>query len=326
MKNFQLIKASTRESAIAAIAKDTTATFIAGGTNLVDLMKKRVAEPDRLIDITAIDLQKVELKDGMIRIGALAKNSSVAQDKAVMQKQPLLALALAAGASQQIRNMATVGGNMMQRTRCPYFYNPDMPCNKREPKSGCGAKQGFNRMHAIFGASESCIAVHPSDMCIALAALDAVVYAEGPKGERKILFGEFHRLPGDTPQKDNTLERDELITAIEIPSNKFGENVHYLKVRDRTSYAFAIVSVAVALEIDKGIIRDSRLALGGVAHKPWRLFEVEKYLVGKPATAETFQAAAALSVQGAQGFGHNDFKLKLTPNAVAEALLTAASK
>jgi len=326
MKNFQLVKASTRESAIATIAKDETATFIAGGTNLIDLMKKRVTEPDRLIDINGLEFGKIIDADGKIRIGALAKNSEVAQEKIICKKQPLLSMALDAGASQQIRNMATVGGNMMQRTRCPYFYNPDMPCNKREPKSGCGAKEGFNRMHAIFGASDSCIAVHPSDMCIALAALDAIVLVDGPKGERRIPFTEFHRLPGELPEKDNTLERTELITAIEIPDNNYEKNVHYLKIRDRTSYAFALVSVAVALDIDKGNIREARLALGGVAHKPWRLFEVENYLKGKPATENTFREAARMSVQGAKGFGGNDFKIKLTPNAVSEALAIAASK
>ena len=326
MKNFQLLRASTPQSAIAVITKDTASAFIAGGTNLVDLMKKNVTAPDRLIDINQLDLKKVEDLNGKLRIGALARNSQVAQDKIIIKKHPLLALALAAGASQQIRNMATIGGNMMQRTRCPYFYNTDMPCNKREPKTGCGAREGFNRMHAIFGASESCIAVHPSDMCIALSALDAIVYVVGTKGQRQIPFNDFHRLPGDFPQKDNTLERNELIIAVEIPDNKFSQNVHYLKVRDRSSYAFALVSVAAALNIEKGTIAEARLVLGGVAHKPWRLFEAEKFLKGKTPTIENFMQAAQLSMQGAKSFGDNDFKLKLTPNAIVEALTIAASK
>jgi xanthine dehydrogenase YagS FAD-binding subunit len=247
----------------------------------------------------------------------------------------LLAQALNAGASQQIRNMATVGGNMMQRTRCPYFYNPDMPCNKRQPggsdrsagagPSGCGALKGFNRMHAIFGASESCIAVHPSDMCIALVALEATVLVRGPKGDRQIPFGQFHRLPGDTPQKDNTLERGELIHGVEIPDNPY-QHVHYLKVRDRSSYAFALVSVAAALDLKGNTINDVRLGMGGVAHKPWRLVEAENFLKGKAASETTFRQAAAIAMQGAKGYGHNNFKLKLAPNTLVEALKTATRK
>jgi xanthine dehydrogenase YagS FAD-binding subunit len=326
MKNFQLVKASSPQSAIATKAKDNATSFIAGGTNLIDLMKKSVTAPDKLIDVTNLDFKKIEDLNGKIRIGALAKNSHVADDKNIEKKHPLLSLALAAGASQQIRNMASVAGNMMQRTRCPYFYNTDMPCNKREPKSGCGALKGFNRMHAIFGASDSCIAVHPSDMCIALAALDATVFVEGPKGDRKINFTDFHRLPGDMPQKDNTLEPNELIVAIEIPDNNFTKNVHYLKVRDRSSYAFALVSVAAALDIKDGTIRDARLAMGGVAHKPWRLIDAENYLKGKPANAATFNEAAQLSMKGAKGYGENNFKLTLAPNSIVEALTIAASK
>jgi xanthine dehydrogenase YagS FAD-binding subunit len=326
MKNFQLVRASSTASAIASIAKDETANFIAGGTNLIDLMKKAVATPDRLIDITGLDLKMVEQLQGKVRIGALAKNTHVAEDDIIKQKHPLLSLALAAGASQQIRNMATVGGNMLQRTRCSYFYNTDMPCNKREAKSGCGAIKGYNRMHAIFGASESCIAVHPSDMCVALAALDATVFVEGPKGSRQITFTDFHRLPGDMPQKDNTLERNELITAIEIPDSNFTKNVHYLKVRDRSSYAFALISVAVALDIQNSTINNSRLAMGGVAHKPWRLTEVEKFLKGKPATEATFKEAAQLAMKGAKAYGENNFKLKLAPHSIVEALTIAAAK
>jgi len=326
MKNFQLVRASSQQSAVATIAKDTAAKFIGGGTNLVDLMKKSVTTPDKLIDVTGLDLKMVEALQGKTRIGAVAKNTQVAEDELIKQRHPLLSIALAAGASQQIRNMATVGGNIMQRTRCSYFYNIDMPCNKREPKSGCGAKEGYNRMHAIFGASDSCIAVHPSDMCIALAALDAVVFVEGPKGERQIKFTDFHTLPGNTPEKDNTLERDELIVAVEIPDNNFTKNIHYLKVRDRSSYAFALLSVAAALDIKNGRINDARLAMGGVAHKPWRLTDAEKYLKGKPANEATFKEAAQLAMKGAKGYGENNFKLKLAPNSIVEALTIAASK
>ena len=250
----------------------------------------------------------------------------VADNELVLKQQPLLSLALKAGASQQIRNMATVGGNMMQRTRCPYFYNTDLPCNKRVPGSGCGALKGFNRMHAIFGASDNCIAVHPSDMCVALVALDATVKVSGPKGDRRIPFREFHRLPGDNPQKDNTLEKNELIVGIEIPTNNFSEHVHYLKVRDRSSYAFALVSVAVALELENDNIKDIRLAMGGVAHKPWRLTEAENFLKGKSANTGSFTQAAQLAMKGAKGYGHNNFKLKLAPNTIVEALTAAMKK
>lgn len=326
MKNFQIIRALSSSTAVTGKAKDDSSMFIAGGTNLVDLMKKNILAPDKLVDINGLDLKKIEFLKGKVSIGALAKNSQVAEDASIKEKHPLLALALAAGASQQIRHMATVGGNMLQKTRCSYYYNTDMPCNKRTPKSGCGAIGGFNRMHAVFGASESCIAVHPSDMCVALAALDATVLVEGPKGKRDINFTDFHRLPGNTPEKDNTLDSRELITSIEIPDNNFTKNVHYLKVRDRTSYAFALVSVAVALDIKNNTINDVRLAMGGVAHKPWRLTETEKFLKGKTVSEDLFKQAGHLSMKGAKGYGDNNFKLTLGENAVAEALTIAASK
>lgn len=326
MKNFQIIKALSSKSAVTSIGKEPSAMFIAGGTNLVDLMKKNVTAPDKLVDITAIDLKKIEFLSGKTTIGALAKNSQVAEDNAIIEKHPLLAMALTAGASQQIRHMATVGGNMLQRTRCSYFYNTDMPCNKRVPKSGCGAIGGANRMHAIFGASDSCIAVHPSDMCVALAALDATVQVEGPKGKREIKFTDFHRLPGNTPEKDNTLLNNELITSVEIPDNNFTKNVHYLKVRDRSSYAFALISVAAALDIQSNTINDVRLAMGGVAHKPWRLTEAEEFLKGKTISETLFRQAATLAMKGARGYGDNDFKLVLGPNAIVEALTIASSK
>ena len=258
-------------------------------------------------------------------------NSEVAENAIIKTKYPLLAQAINAGASAQLRNMATVGGNMMQRTRCSYFYDITMPCNKREPGSGCGALQGQNRMHAVFGTSEKCIAVHPSDMCVALAALDATVHITGAKGDRKILFTDFHRLPGDTPELDNNLstgpggQKGELITGIHIPANSFTK-FHYLKIRDRSSYAFALVSVAVALEISGNTITNAKLAMGGVAHKPWRLSAVEKFVTGKTATKETFAAAANMAMEGAAGFGQNNFKIKMGKAAVAEALQQESQK
>lgn len=326
MINFAYARVATTKDAVTAISSDSNAMWIAGGTNLVDLMKKGVVAPQKIVDITNLKLKDIKKENNNIVIGALALNSEVAENDLVKSEHPLLSLALQAGASQQLRNMATIGGNMMQRTRCPYFYNTDMPCNKREPGTGCSALKGFNRMHAIFAASEKCIAVHPSDMCIALIALDAVVNVSGPKGDRKIPFQDFHRLPGDTPEKDNTLDRGELIVAIEIPANQFQKNVHYLKVRDRTSYAFALVSVAVAMELKGNAISDIRLAMGGVAHKPWRLTETENFLRGKTANDATFQQAAQISMKNAKGFGHNNFKLKLAPNTIVEALKTATAK
>ena len=324
MIQFQYERAQTAKAAVGALVNSSHAKIIAGGTNLVDLMKRGVMAPTKLVDINALQLRSIQQHDGNINIGALALNSQVADDKMILEKHPLLSKALNAGASAQIRNMATVSGNIMQRTRCSYFYDTSLPCNKREPGSGCGALEGSNRMHAIFGASDKCIAVHPSDMCVALVALDAVVVVLGPKGERRIPFNEFHRLPGSQPEKDNTLQRDELIVSVEIPDNVFNKNTHYFKVRDRASYAFALVSVAAALDMDGKIIREARLAMGGVAHKPWRLLEAEKALAGKPASDETFRQAAEIAMQGAKGYKHNAFKLKLGPNVIVEALKNAA--
>ena len=307
-----------------AVAKNANAQFIAGGTNLVDLMKRGVTAPQKLVDINSLPLKEIKKTTGHLYIGALALNSVVASNNLVLQHQPLLAQALAAGASPQLRNMATVGGNIMQRTRCSYFYDTVLPCNKREPGTGCSALEGYNRMHAIFGTSPSCIAVHPSDMCVALAALEAVVIVSGTTGDRRIPFADFHRLPGETPHIDNNLKKGELIVAIEIPDNNLTKNVYYLKVRDRASYAFALVSVAAALQINNGTIQKARLAMGGVAHKPWRLFEAEKMLVGKEATMENFKVAATLSMTGAKAFEHNAFKLKMAPNSIMEALRVAA--
>ena len=326
MINFQYLRTSTSKAAADAASKNITAQFIAGGTNLIDLMKKGVVNPDRLIDINNLPLKKIEKQGNKLYVGALALNSEVADHELVITEQPLLSLALKAGASAQIRNMATVGGNILQRTRCQYFYNLDMPCNKRQPGSGCGALQGYNRMHAIFGASDKCIAVHPSDMCVALAALDAAVLVTSSKGNRRIAFTDFHRLPGDEPQKDNQLLKGELITGIEIPAGNFTRHIHYLKIRDHSSYAFALVSVAAALDLDNNNIRDVRLCMGGVAHKPWRLQEAEKFLKGKTANEATFREAALLAMRGAKGYGHNNFKLKLAPNTIVEALKIASAK
>ncbi|UYZ59825.1 FAD binding domain-containing protein [Hymenobacter latericus] len=325
MNQFQYVRATKQKAAIDALARDANAQFIAGGTNLLDLMKRGVMTPQKLVDINKLPLDKIERENGSIRIGALALNGAVAEDKLVLEKLPLLAQALNAGASAQLRNMATVGGNMLQRTRCYYFYDTTMPCNKREPGSGCGALEGFNRMHAIFGFSDKCIAVHPSDMSVALAALDATVLISGPKGDRRIPFTDLHRLPGDQPELDTTLGAGELITAVEVPDNVFTRNVHYLKVRERASYAFALVSVAAALQLDGNTIKDARLAMGGVAHKPWRLTEAEKALVGKPATEETFRQAAEVAMRGAKAFKHNAYKLKLAPNSIVQALKNAAA-
>ena len=326
MNPFQYIRPSKQQAAIEAVAKDPNATFIAGGTNLVDLMKRGIVSPQKLVDINRLPLARIDPDPGKLRIGALALNSAVAENKDVRARQPLLAKALNAGASAQLRNMATVGGNMLQRTRCSYFYDTTMPCNKREPGTGCGALEGVNRMHAIFGFSDKCIAVHPSDMSVALVALDATVQVSGPKGNRSIPFADFHRLPGDTPEKDTNLEPGELITAVDVPDGPFTKHVHYQKVRERASYAFALLSVAAALDIDgSNTIKAARLAMGGVAHKPWRLSAAEQALVGKPANEETFRQAAAVAMQGAKAFKYNAYKLKLGPNAIVQALKTAAA-
>jgi xanthine dehydrogenase YagS FAD-binding subunit len=325
MNQFQYVRPTKAQAAIDAVAKDPTAEFIAGGTNLVDLMKRGVMTPQKLVDINRLPLAKIERENNALRIGALALNSAVADNQQVREKQPLLALALNAGASAQLRNMATVGGNMLQRTRCPYFYDVTMPCNKRQPGTGCGALEGINRMHAIFGFSDKCIAVHPSDMSVALVALDATVLVSGPKGDRRIAFADFHRLPGNTPEQDSNLAAGELITAVDVPDGPFTKHVSYYKVRERASYAFALVSAAAALDLDGNTIKAARLAMGGVAHKPWRLTAAEQVLVGKPATEATFRQAAEVAMQGAKAFKHNAYKLKLAPNTLIQALKTAAA-
>ena len=275
MINFQYSRANDVADAVRMIAADPTAKFIAGGTNLVDLMKDDVERPSRLIDISRLPLKAVdETPEGGLRIGALVPNSDLAYHPLVERRYPLLASSILAGASQQLRNMASTGGNLLQRTRCAYFYDTATPCNKRTPGSGCPAINGQNRIHAILGASEACIAVHPSDMCVALAALAATVHVTGPDAQRAIAFADFHRLPGTTPQHDSNLRPNEMITAVSLPARGFATNYSYLKIRDRLSYAFALISVAAALELEGGSIKEARLALGGVAHKPWRDTEV----------------------------------------------------
>jgi xanthine dehydrogenase YagS FAD-binding subunit len=326
MINFQYARPNEVSDAIHQIAADPAAKFIAGGTNLLDLMKEDVERPTRLIDISRLPLRRVEeTKDGGVRIGALVPNSDLAWHPLIEQRYPLLSSAILAGASAQLRNMASTGGNLLQRTRCYYFYDTATPCNKREQNSGCSAIKGVNRIHAILGTSEACIATHPSDMCVALAAIDAKVQVSGPTGERTIAFADFHRLPGDTPQIDSNLHSDEIITAVELPPQGFAANYSYLKIRDRLSYAFALVSVAAALELEDGRIKDARLALGGVAHKPWRDPAAEAAQRGQPANQATFMRAADLLLREAKGFEHNSFKIELARRAIVRALTQAAN-
>ena len=325
MNPFHYTRASDVADAIRQVAADPAAKFIAGGTNLIDLMKYDVEHPARLVDISHLPLRSVEeTPGGGLRIGALVPNSDLAYHPLVAQRYPLIASAILAGASQQLRNMASTGGNLVQRTRCFYFYDAVTPCNKRQPGSGCSAISGINRINAILGTSEACIATHPSDLCVALAALEAIVHVAGPAGSRAIAFSDFHRLPGNTPQRDTNLEPTEIITAIELPPKGFGTNYSYLKIRDRLSYAFALVSVAAALDLDGDTIREARLALGGVAHKPWRVTAAEAALRGQPAGAGAFAQAADLVLHGAKGFGHNDFKIGLARRAIVRTLSQAA--
>jgi xanthine dehydrogenase YagS FAD-binding subunit len=326
MKNFAYARAENVGAALQAIAQNPNAKFLAGGTNLVDLMRENIEQPDRLVDVTALPLAQVEeLPGGGVRIGALVRNSHLAANRLIRERYPVLSEAILRGASAQIRNMATTGGNLMQRTRCYYFYDGESRCNKRAPGTGCDALEGFNRYHAILGASESCIATHPSDMCVALAALDATVHVVGAKGERAIPLTDFHRLPEATPQADTNLHADELIASVELPSLPFAPNSAYRKVRDRASYAFALVSVAAALEVEEGTIKNVRLALGGVAHKPWRARAAEKLLAGAPATEENFKAAAAEELKAARGYRHNSFKIELAQRAIVSVLKQLAS-
>jgi len=325
MNPFAFTQATDVDAALAALLDPDTRP-IAGGTNLLDLMKESVMKPSRLVDINNLGLDQVEEKDGGLLLGALARNADTAYNPVVRERYPLLSSAILAGASPQLRNMASNGGNLMQRTRCVYFYDVGTACNKREPGTGCPAREGLNRQLAILGTSESCIATHPSDMCVALRALDATVHVRSMSGAREIPFADFHRLPGDTPQIDNTLQPGEMITHITVPeADRFIDHSAYIKVRDRLSYAFALVSVAAALDLDAdGTIRAARIALGGVAHKPWRVEAAEEALVGQAVGEAAFLQAAETILQGAQGFGQNDFKLPLARNAIVQALTTAA--
>jgi len=311
-----------------ALAAEPGARYIGGGTNLLDLCKSGVERPLRLVDISRLALAAIEeLPDGGVRIGALASNTATANHALIRQRYPLLSEALLAGASPQLRNMATTGGNLLQRTRCYYFTDPVLGgCNKRAPGSGCAAIDGYNRIHAILGASASCIAVHPSDMSVALCALDAVVRVRGPQGERAIPIADFHRLPGDTPQIDTNLAQGELITAVDLPPSPFASHSHYLKVRDRASFAFALVSVAAALALQDGIVREARIVLGGVAHKPWRSASAEAELNGRPLSEESLQRAADAALTGAQAHGDNGYKIELARRAVVRALRDAAER
>ena len=325
MRPFKYTRPSDAAAAARAVAANANAKFLAGGTNILDLMKEDVERPNELVDLTRLRLAEItSAPDGGVTIGALAKNTDTANHPLIRKNYPLLTQAIVAGASGQLRNMATNGGNLMQRTRCQYFYDTAMPCNKREPGTGCGAREGLNRIHAIFGWSEKCVATYPGDMANALYALEAQVRIRNASGrERTIAIGDFHRLPGDTPEKDNNLEHGELIVAIDLPKSNFANNYYYLKVRDRASYAFALVAVAAALEIERGTIRQSRVVMGSVAHKPWRSQEAEAALSGRPASEESFRRAAEAALAGAKPLAHNAYKVELGKRAIVRALMRA---
>jgi xanthine dehydrogenase YagS FAD-binding subunit len=325
MRPFKYTRANEANAAAGVLAANPQAKFLAGGTNLLDLMKEDVERPTELVDLTRLKLTEIKRAGGGVSIGALATNTDTANHPLIRRNYPLLTQAIVAGASGQLRNMATNGGNMLQRTRCQYFYDTAMPCNKREPGTGCGAREGLNRMHAILGWSEQCVATYPGDMANALYALEAVVRIRAPGGrERTIPIDEFHRLPGDTPERDTNLEHGELIEAIELPRSNFAKNSYYLKVRDRASYAFALVAVAAALQLDRGTIRQARVVLGGVAHKPWRSREAEAALAGKAASEESFRQAAQVALKDAKPLAHNGYKVELGKRAVIRALMRAS--
>jgi xanthine dehydrogenase YagS FAD-binding subunit len=316
------MRAQDLGGAVAALAEAPNAAFLAGGTNLVDLMKLGVMEPEVLVDVRRLTSDSIEeLPDGGVRLGAAVTNSDLAADRTIRSRYPALSQALLAGASGQLRNLATTGGNLLQRTRCVYFYDTTTPCNKREPGSGCSAIEGHNKNHAILGASEHCVATHPSDMAVAMAALDAFVNVHGPDGERRVPIEELHRLPGDEPQRDTTLEHGELITAVDLPPLDFASNSKYRKVRERASYAFALVSVAAALAVQDGVVRDVRLALGEVAQKPWRATKAEEALRGEPANEANFRAAADIELEDAEPLRDNAFKVPLARNVITRTLL-----
>jgi xanthine dehydrogenase YagS FAD-binding subunit len=328
MNPFAYSRATDVNQALTAVSSKPQGKFLGGGTNLIDLMKMGVETPNELVDINRLPLGQIEELPGGkgVRIGALARNSDVAEHELIKTRYPMLREALLSGASPQLRNMATVGGNLLQRTRCYYFYDPAFPaCNKRKPGSGCGALDGYNRIHAILGQSDQCIATHPSDMCVALAALDAIVRVRGPNGEREIAFADFHRLPGNTPERDTNLAPDELVIEVDLPEMRFAARSHYLKVRDRASYAFALVSVAAALDLGPNKkITDARVALGGVAHKPWRANTAEKKLIGQTASEKMFRVAAEAELAAAKGYKYNAFKIELAKRAIVRALMKVA--
>jgi xanthine dehydrogenase YagS FAD-binding subunit len=324
MQPFAYVRATTEDNALSASAAPG-AGYIAGGTTLVDLMKLEVMRPTALVDINALELARIEpLGDG-VRIGALAKNSDVAEHPLIAERYPVLAQALLSGASPQLRNMATVGGNLLQRTRCSYFRDTASPCNKRQSGAGCSALEGYNRSHAILGGSQHCIATNPSDMSVALVALDAIVHIRGRSGTRTIAVKDFHLPPRDHPEIETVLEAGELITHVELPGSPFAARSHYLKVRDRASYAFALSSAAVAIHLERGTIRDARVVLGGIATKPWRSLEAERMLSGQAPTHQVFQAAAEAALRGAEPRKHNAFKVELAKRTLVRALSTVVA-
>ncbi|QUH03393.1 xanthine dehydrogenase family protein subunit M [Saccharopolyspora erythraea] len=327
MNPFDYRRAEDADSAVAAVAGRPAAAFLGGGTNLVDHMKLGIANPELLVDVTRLPLGGVEpLEDGGVRVGAGVRNSDLAADPLIRERYPVLSQALLSGASGQLRNLATTGGNLLQRTRCVYFQDVTTPCNKREPGSGCSAIGGWNRYHAVLGASDQCVAVHPSDMAVALCALDAVVRVQGPGGHRGIPLVDFHRLPGEEPDRDTVLEHGELITSIDLPELPMAARSKYRKVRDRASYAFALVSVAAALDVAGGRVREARIAFGGLAHKPWRATRAEEALRGEPATARAFGAAADAELADARPLPGNGFKVPMARSALVSTLTELAGE
>jgi len=325
MNSFMYEQAENIGEAVEFAATHESSKYVAGGTNLIDLLKYNITTAEMLVDINHIpDHHSIEEKSGGgLRLGAFVTNADTAYHPLIENRYPLLSKAILAGASAQIRNMATNGGNLLQRTRCYYFYDLATPCNKREPGTGCSAIGGYNRIMAILGTSENCIAVFPSDMCVALAALEAVVNISGPGGDRNLAFADFHRLPGDTPHLDNNLKAGEIITGIDLPEKGFDKNYSYLKLRDRSSYAFALVSVATGLDLENNLIKEARIALGGLAHKPWRVKEAEDFLKDKEPNMANFASAAEIILQGAKGFEHNSFKIELAKRAIVRNCMMA---
>lgn len=323
MRPFNYTNATTKNQALQAFTE--TSHYLAGGTNLVDLMKEDVERPDQLIDVNNLDYKKIAINErGGLTLGGMLSNSETANNPEIRTKYPLLSMAMLSAATAQIRNMASNGGNLLQRTRCPYFFETSMPCNKRKPGSGCGALNGMNSNHAIFGYSEHCIATNPSDMSVALAAIGATVEVLKTDGaSRMIKFNDFHRLPGNQPEKDTTLIKGELITAIHLPKPEFSDYYYYLKIRERSSYAFALISVAAGLQVKDGVITKAGLAMGGVAHKPWKLTKAEEFLSGKKPIRSNFEAVAELTMDGAKPFEANKYKVEMGKKAIVRALAQA---